>query len=284
MEAFHRHIKKTAAHRVMDTKMGMLIWRIAQLTFSYEWRTPIHMEGASQNKFANLCSLSAKRVKNSCAFWTASLWLAAAICGRAGDVPIRVEDSGLKEVDALVVQLVSQRPAPFPSGYWGSEIVFADFLPYHYTTLQVSNAIAKLKMMGPPIFPALVKHLRDDRYSYSDVVAAWDNFTVGDAVCEVLSDGHYMYGGYKFRKTPTGGDSYLSFKDYLNAKDPEKWAEWAKDKTRLNIQMDFIDWCVAKENERGFVDEAQKKELLGIYEAERKRVREEYAARKTPAP
>ena len=36
--------------------------------------------------------------------------------------------------------------------------------------------------MGPAVFPALVKHLGDDRYSYSGAVAAWLNFTIEDAV------------------------------------------------------------------------------------------------------
>ena len=111
-----------------------------------------------------------------------------------------------------------------------------------------------LKQLGPPAFPALVKHLGDDRYSYSDVLAAWLNHGVGDAVVEVLDDGHYMYSGYKFRETPShSGGAYLSFDGYLRARGPEAWAEWAKSKSRLEVQMDFIDWCILKENERGYV-------------------------------
>jgi len=40
--------------------------------------------------------------------------------------------------------------------------------------------------------------------------------------------------------------------------------------------MDFIDWCVQKENERGFVDDAQKKQILRNYEAARERVKKAY--------
>jgi hypothetical protein len=201
------------------------------------------------------------------------------ISPQAGDVQMAVWDSGAKEVDVLVLQLVSERPAPFPSGYYLPAI---DMAPQPFITLQVSNAMAKLTKMGPRIFPALVKHLRDDRYSYSDISAAWDNNTVGDAVTDILSDEHYMFGGYKAREVPTGysgkyGGRDLSFNDYLDDRGAELWAEWAKSKSRLEIQMDFIDWCIAKENERGFVDEAQKKKILGIYEANRQRVKKEYS-------
>ena len=69
----------------------------------------------------------------------------------------------------------------------------------------------------------------------------------------------------------------LTFKDYLTARGAEAWAEWAKSKSRLEIQMDFIDWCIMKENERGYVDEGQKKQILEHYEAARQRVRKEYS-------
>lgn len=200
---------------------------------------------------------------------------ALAMRAQAEDAPIKVWNSGSEEVDKLVSQLVSERPAPFPQGYYRLDIDFISPMPYR--TLQVSNALAKLKDLGPPIFPALVKHLGDDRYSYSAISAAWDNWSVGDSIIQVLCDGHDMYCGYKSRKTPAGEGMLLSFDDYLKSKNPEKWAEWAKDKTRLQIQLDFIDWCVEKEKERGFTDEAQKKELLERYEQGRERVKKEYS-------
>jgi len=190
--------------------------------------------------------------------------------------PVSVEESGNPKVDALVCQLVSQRPAPYRSGYSDPPVavVFAD----RYCTPEVEEAIKKLKEMGPTIFPALVNHLGDNRYSFSVVVEAWDNCSVGDAVVEVLDDGHYMHCGYKFRDTPSGSDGgYLNFDGYLHARGAEAWAEWAKSKSRLEIQMDFIDWCIVRENERGFIDEAQKKTVLGHYEAARHAVMKEYS-------
>ncbi len=190
----------------------------------------------------------------------------------AGELPVSVEDSGSKEVDALVVQLVSTRPAPYPSGYSGET-------PYLYMTPAVQAATQKLKDLGPAIFPALVKHLDDDRYSYSEVSAAWENCSVGRSVVGILSDGHYMHSGYKSRQTPSGSAIYLSFEDYLEARGPKKWAAWAKNKTRLQIQIDFIDWCVSKEEERGFRDEGQRKQILDRYDQARELVRKEYSER-----
>lgn len=203
--------------------------------------------------------------------FASALWLRAS----GSEIPLAVEGSGSKKVDALVLQLVSMRPAPHPSGYTGMTVEEDMALPY--MTPQVGAAILNLKRMGTVIFPDLVKHLRDDRYSFSDVSACWANLTVGDAVLDVLSDGHYMIPGYKFRHTPSGSVVYLSFKDYLDARNPEKWAEWAKTKSRFQIQMDFIDWCVSKEQERGFTDEVQRKGVLARYAQAREEARKQYS-------
>ena len=197
------------------------------------------------------------------------------IAALAADLPLAVEDSGSKEVDRLVLQLVSTRPAPHPNGY--SDMTAQEEMAVPYMTTQVSNALVRLKAMGPVIFPALVRHLRDDRYSFSVIVAGWLNLTVGDAVVEVLSDGHEMYSGYKGRERPSGWVAYLSFEDYLRAQGAEQWADRAKSKTRLEIQLDFIDWCVAKEEERGFTGEAQRERILQTYKQARDRVTKQYS-------
>ncbi len=187
---------------------------------------------------------------------------------------IFVEPSGSETVDALVRQLVSNRPAPYPSGTPDTPgaVQFGKYL-----TPEVQTALKKLKSMGPAIFPALVKHIWDDRYSYSDTVAAWGNYTVGDAVVEVLCDGHYMHSGYKWRESPSGGAGYLSFKGYLQERGYDAWTEWAKTKTRLEIQMDFIDWCIDQENARGYTDENQRRRILKNYEQARQGLLSEYS-------
>jgi hypothetical protein len=195
----------------------------------------------------------------------------------AAGYPVSVESSGLEKVDALVRQLISQRPATYRSGYSGAS-AFGN-----YVAPQVEGAMKELKAMGPSVFPALAKHLGDDRYSYSGVVAAWENYTVSDAVVEVLCDGHYMHSGYKWRTTPSGGEGYLSFNDYLKARGYETWPEWARTRTRIEIQNDFIDWCIAAENARGYVDDAQRGKVLNTYEEARQRVRKQYSEQIGPA-
>src|ERR1039458_4801819 len=86
-----------------------------------------------------------------------------------------------------------------------------------------------------------------------------------------------MIPGYKVRQTPSGSAPYLSFKAYLDARGPEDWASWAKSQTRLSIQLGFIDWCVSREHERGFTDEAQRKEVLASYAQAREEVRKQYS-------
>jgi hypothetical protein len=209
------------------------------------------------------------------------LGVALSMRALADDTALTVGDSGSEEVETLVLQLVSTRPAPHPDMYWG--MTAEEEMAVPYMTSQVSNALVMLKAMGPAIFPALVKHLGDDRYSFSDVSAAWNNFTVGDAVVEVLSDDDEMFSGYKARKTPSRWAVYLSFKSYLRVKDPEKWAEQAKSKTRREIQLDFLDWLFRKVKKRGFVEEAQRKDILDRYEGHGKKS-EDSIPNLAPAP
>lgn len=190
--------------------------------------------------------------------------------------PITVEDSGSPQVDSYLRQLVSNRPAPYPSSFWPVPMsaTFAD----RYSTPEVEAALKGLKAMGTSVFPHLVKHMRDDRYSYSFVSAAWLNCSVAEAVVEVLCDGEYMHSGYKGRDTPKGTEPYLSFDAYLKVRTPEAWAEWAMTRTRLEIQLDFIDWSVEEENKRGYTDENQRKHVLERYEEARQSMKEHYSA------
>jgi hypothetical protein len=201
--------------------------------------------------------------------------LACALASRGAELTLSVENSGSKEVDALVLQLVSSRPAPYPSN--SSQYPDQQIFQGPCMTAEVSRAMARLTAMGPRIFPALIKHLNDDRYSFSIIVASWNNLTVGDAVETVLSDDHFMFSGYKIRHTPKGVFVYPNFHNYLKARNPEKWAAWAQDKTRTDIMMDFIDWCVEQEKEQGFQNDFERDALLKRYEEARAKVKAEYS-------
>jgi hypothetical protein len=180
-------------------------------------------------------------------------------------------------VTNLIEQLASKTPPPYTNN--ADEIPREiEFKAYsRYCTPEVETAIQKLRELGPPIYPELIKHLGDKRYSYSQIVAAWLNHGVSDALIVVLSDEHYMHSGYKWRDAPKGDGSYLSFEDYLRGREIEKWAQWASNKTKLEIQGDFIDWCVREEEKRGFTDESQRQRILKNYQNARVRVAEEYS-------
>lgn len=213
------------------------------------------------------------------------LWAAGLLAGSlsAAELPLTVEDSGSREIETLVRQLISERPAPYPTGY--SDLPNEAVVAAPYRTARVTAAMLQLKALGTRIFPVLVKHLGDDRYSFSDVSAAWINHSVGDAVVEVLSDGHLTHSGYKFRRSPSGQVIYLSFHDYLQAREPERWAEWARSRRQLEIQNDFIDWSLEQERARGFADEPQRRKVLEFYQQARAEVQRLYANRPVnPAP
>lgn len=215
--------------------------------------------------------------------------VAVSLCGTAGaeepaakdadsrgtkPAKIVVADSGSPEVDELVRGLVSLRPAPLPTGYWNvnrEELGMTFF--GRYITPEVEAAIEKLKQKGPEIYPALVKHLRDDRYSFSGIYAAWNNRTVGNAVEEVLSDFPHPHGEYKWRDAANGkGAGFPQFLEYLNEIGAERWAAWAASRTKHEIQLVFVDWCLAEETRRGFVDDKQREHILGLYTTARSRL------------
>lgn len=163
------------------------------------------------------------------------------------------------EVDALVANLVSKRPPAHPSGY--APVTDQSSL----STPEVSGAVTRLKSMGLRIYPALVTHIKDNRYSYSMVSGSWVNLTVGDAVINVLSEGTWCPYEYKDRNAPSGHSGSPQFAEYLKTRGPEQWAEWTKDKTRTDIQIDFLQWCLEMEKKRGFVDDTQRKDILDAY-------------------
>src|SRR5688572_10289639 len=115
------------------------------------------------------------------------------------DLRISVAHSGSRAVDELVVGLVSRRPAPGPTsteepkGLRQEGGLGIASLSVRYATAEVEEAIYKLQALGPSAFPYLLKHLHDDRYSYSDQPfisginsEGWMNHSVGGAVYDFV--------------------------------------------------------------------------------------------------
>jgi hypothetical protein len=209
------------------------------------------------------------------------LVLSLACSGLAQELKLQVADSGSKEVDELVLQLVSRTPAPLPMvgvkvpQKFGTAVLGGGSKG-RYQNEEVATAVRKLTEMGPKVFPYLIKHLDDDRYCFSTLLpsAPWDggwiNCSVGEAVDGILSEG--CEGSfYKIREGKTDKSLFPpSFHDFIEAAGGmEKWAAAAAKQTRSQIEVEFIDWCMKIERERGFVSEAGGKELMDRYQKRR---------------
>ncbi len=194
---------------------------------------------------------------------------------------VAVNKSADPEVDELVKQLVSPVPAPYPTGYWGRYQLMNPsnerMVVTGYMHPEVREAQKKLRSKGTIIFPDLLEHIRDDRYCYSGVYAAWVNHSVGEAIKDLMCDGYIMHSGYKSRETPSGHMGYPWFNNYLKEKDIDKWVVWAANKSRLEIQLNFIDWCLEKEDAAGYVSDEQKNMIHARYKEAKKEMTEKYS-------
>jgi hypothetical protein len=131
---------------------------------------------------------------------------------------------------------------------------------------QVAKAREKLISMGTPIFPQLVKHLGDKRYSYSFCSAAWADYPVGYAVREIMADvvgeGFRPYG-YKARHNPNGANGQPSFGQMIREIGAEKYANHAKGITTRQAQKEYVQWYLEKEKAYGFEDKKQEQDIMG---------------------
>jgi hypothetical protein len=189
------------------------------------------------------------------------------------ELPVAVVDSGSKVVDELVAGLVSHRPAPWPTGVDGppSESEWAPAFSGRYATEEVKMAIIQLQKLGPSAFPHLLKHLDDDRYSYSDEPlisgvngGGWMNHSVGEAVYLVLTNDLSWVGGYKIRDGADGKSVMpLTIGDFIDTRGGlEAWVETVKDRSRIEVFTEFIEWCVAEEKKRGFASNEEEERVL----------------------
>jgi len=131
---------------------------------------------------------------------------------------------------------------------------------------QVANARKKLITMGTPIFPELVRHLNDQRYSYSFCYAAWVDHSVGYAVQQIMADvvgEGFSPCGYKLRENPSGWNSPPSFGEMMRETGAEKYAERAKGMTTKQAQKEYVKWYMEKEKGHGFKDKKQEQDILG---------------------
>ena len=193
--------------------------------------------------------------------------------GVAGDAP--KTDATASVVAKLVEQLVSPiGPPPEEVKEYNGGKADTKKLEGHLKALsegwmdpQVAKAREKLISMGTPIFPELVKHLDDKRYSYSFCYAAWLDHPVGYAVqqimAEVVDGGGFRPYGYKWRDNSNGSNGQPSFGQMMREIGAEKYAEHAKRITTKQAEKEYVQWYMEKEKGHGFKNKQQEQDILG---------------------
>lgn len=207
---------------------------------------------------------------------SAVLIISQALC--ADDLPIMVPDSGSKEVDELVVKLVSHRPNPFPpSGRIPKNFQDKSQLPFaSYITNEVERTIRKLESLGPASSPYLLVHLEDDRYSHNITLpsrvgpnSGWFTVSVGMVIRDIVTGGFESSWVYKWRIGSKGaGFPPPQFSDYLQTQGGLKnWVKQNSKNSKAEVFVKFHDWCIGIERQRGFESKEDEKWILTRYEA-----------------
>lgn len=131
---------------------------------------------------------------------------------------------------------------------------------------RVASARKKLFAMGTAIFPELVNHLNDDRYSCSFCFADWVDYPVGQSVeqimAEVVEEGFNPYS-YKSRRNATGSNGQPSFREMMREIGAKKYADHVKGMTAKQVQKEFVEWYMQKEKSHGFENKLQEQDILG---------------------
>ena len=218
----------------------------------------------------------------------------------AKEATVVVADSGSPQIDRLVAALVSRVPAPLPNGgKLPSDSGFAEVALFNKSgrrcaTEEVESAFQKLKTVSPKDYRFLLKHGTDDRYSYSMIgpwgsptMSGWMNYSVGQAIDEILSNEMSLWvGGYKSREGADGkGYKPLSFSDYVEANGGyEAWAVSVSSLSRKEIDIQFVEWCICVEEKRGFQDVESRTTILGRYKARIQEVEQARAGQPATRP
>jgi hypothetical protein len=185
----------------------------------------------------------------------------------AGNVPADNRPPAHDPIEILIKGLASRFPPLHEDGYWGSfdygDSPTQDARSADAKRVQVSYG--KLRSLGIKAFPELVAASDDKRYSFSQVVAAWNNLSVGDACFEIMESQVDFWGsGYKSR---IGADGHYAAKPLYLWKIRQDGALrqwWAQHRAASlrDLQLESLHWTIRQEQSIGFVDEHQRQKIL----------------------
>ncbi|MDB5292772.1 MAG: hypothetical protein JWL69_4013 [Phycisphaerales bacterium] len=130
--------------------------------------------------------------------------------------------------------------------------------------------------MGIAAFPDLIAASEDKRYSFSMTTAAWGNHSVGDACFMIIESQVESYPyGYKSREGTNGRQAIQpEYLEYARSGEGLKsWWERHKARSLPELQEEVLRWRIDQEKSIGFVDQAQRREILEPLESRLEQIR-----------
>jgi len=168
------------------------------------------------------------------------------------------------EIENLVLELRSQNLDPAPFG-WESGI------PVNYdleAQKRVWRAQAKIRALGIRAFPALVAHLEDKEYSYTEEYSKLVSFSAGHACYRLIeaqvdiAGAAHQFKDRKPQKTMYDGSFYYTILHNKYDGSVINWWEANKHRSLEDIQLESVEWLIGKEKELGFINPEQEQKVL----------------------
>jgi hypothetical protein len=169
--------------------------------------------------------------------------------------------------DPAIAALVDQLANKFPPIIWAG-----GFDPDHEPTdaersdlSRVFEVRQKLKSLGFAAFPDLVANADDPRYSYYSSVQQYINHSVGE-VCFFILREQVDFGAPIYLSRDAPGGRYANQPSYIwtMRQNPGLSAWWKARRGRSlrELQMESLRWTIWQEESSGFINDAQRHQIL----------------------
>jgi hypothetical protein len=168
----------------------------------------------------------------------------------------------------LIEGLASSFPPKFPDLYWGGG---QDVLPTspaedrsrERDKLRVLQNFERLRYMGIAAFDDLVAASDDPRHSFSAEYAALLNHSVGDACFMIIESQVDFARPIDKSRIDKNGWSVSYLFDVRRIEGLQSWWAPRRKRSLQQLQIESLVWTIAKEEEIGFADDAERFKVLG---------------------
>jgi hypothetical protein len=141
------------------------------------------------------------------------------------------------QVETILEHLRSPTPPPYPDLHRNFEEKYNS----GYRHPQVSEALRQLDQVGPQHYPRLMRELKSDDYSYSEVTSTWINRTVS-SVIEDFFEKKYKNIDLKNNGKFISSNNNTRFISMLNEKGDLWVRENITDKSEREISLLYSQW------------------------------------------